>query len=80
MRDIHVVHGHVRFLLFRICGEPLAFLIEVNGQRIYIDSGGTLRQLPPNEQVGLAILRMALHDFRGGTTDYTDSQMKASDI
>ena len=23
-----------------ICGEPLAFLIEINGQRIYIDSGG----------------------------------------
>src|SRR5258705_12100155 len=32
-----------------ICGEPLAFLIEVNGQRIYIDSGGTPAQLPPNE-------------------------------
>src|SRR5437016_5756139 len=29
-----------------ICGEPLAFLIEVNGQRIYIDSGGTPAQLP----------------------------------
>jgi L-ascorbate metabolism protein UlaG (beta-lactamase superfamily) len=32
-----------------ICGEPLAFLIEINGQRIYIDSGGTPAQLPPNE-------------------------------
>ncbi len=27
------------------CGEPLAFLIEVNGQRIYIDSGGTPERL-----------------------------------
>jgi L-ascorbate metabolism protein UlaG (beta-lactamase superfamily) len=47
-----------------ICGEPLAFLIEVNGQRIYIDSGGTPRQLPPNEHVDLAILGMALPDSR----------------
>jgi L-ascorbate metabolism protein UlaG (beta-lactamase superfamily) len=47
-----------------ICGEPLAFLIEVNGQRIYIDSGGTPAQLPPNERVDLAILGMALPDSR----------------
>jgi hypothetical protein len=47
-----------------ICGEPLAFLIEVNGQRIYIDSGGTWAQLPPNERVDLAILGMALPDSR----------------
>jgi Beta-lactamase superfamily domain len=47
-----------------ICGEPLAFLIEVNGQRIYIDSGGTQAQLPPNERVDLAILGMALPDSR----------------
>src|SRR5882724_11973764 len=47
-----------------ICGEPLAFLIEVNGQRIYIDSGGTPAQLPPNERVDLAILSMALPDSR----------------
>jgi L-ascorbate metabolism protein UlaG (beta-lactamase superfamily) len=47
-----------------ICGEPLAFLIEVNGQRIYIDSGGTPGQLPPNERVDLAILGMALPDSR----------------
>ena len=47
-----------------ICGEPLAFLIEVNGQRIYIDSGGTPSQLPPNERVDLAILGMALPDSR----------------
>ena len=47
-----------------ICGEPLAFLVEVNGQRIYIDSGGTSTQLPPNEHVDLAILGMALPDSR----------------
>jgi L-ascorbate metabolism protein UlaG (beta-lactamase superfamily) len=51
-----------------ICGEPLAFLIEVNGQRIYIDSGGTPTQLPPNEsgsrRMDLAILGMALPDSR----------------
>src|SRR5436189_6137719 len=33
-----------------ICGEPLAFLIEANGQRIYIDSGGTLAQMPPDRK------------------------------
>jgi Beta-lactamase superfamily domain len=47
-----------------ICGEPLAFLIEINGQRIYIDSGGTPAQLPPNQHVDLAILGMALPDSR----------------
>jgi L-ascorbate metabolism protein UlaG (beta-lactamase superfamily) len=47
-----------------ICGQPLAFLIQVNGQRIYIDSGGTPAQLPPNERVDLAILGMALPDSR----------------
>jgi L-ascorbate metabolism protein UlaG (beta-lactamase superfamily) len=51
-----------------ICGEPLAFLIEVNGQRIYIDSGGTPEQLPPNERVDLAILGMALPDSRARLT------------
>ena len=47
-----------------ICGEPLAFLIEINGQRIYIDSGGTTAQLPPDEDVDLAIMGMALPDSR----------------
>jgi L-ascorbate metabolism protein UlaG (beta-lactamase superfamily) len=47
-----------------ICGEPLAFLIEINGQRIYIDSGGTPAQLPPDEHVDLAILGVALSDSR----------------
>jgi L-ascorbate metabolism protein UlaG (beta-lactamase superfamily) len=47
-----------------ICGEPLAFLIEVNRRRIYIDSGGTPAQLPRNEHVDLAILGVALPDSR----------------
>ncbi|HYY35823.1 MAG TPA: MBL fold metallo-hydrolase [Candidatus Binatia bacterium] len=47
-----------------VCGEPLAFLIEVGGQRIYVDSGGTPAQLPPHEPVDLAILGMALPDSR----------------
>lgn len=47
-----------------ICGEPLAFLIEVGGERIYIDSGGTPAQLPPQERVDLAILGVALPDSR----------------
>ena len=47
-----------------ICGEPLAFLVEANGQRIYVDSGGTPAQLPPNERVDLAILGVALPDSR----------------
>jgi L-ascorbate metabolism protein UlaG (beta-lactamase superfamily) len=47
-----------------ICGEPLAFLIEVSGQRIYIDSGGTPTQLPSHERVDLAILGVALPDSR----------------
>jgi L-ascorbate metabolism protein UlaG (beta-lactamase superfamily) len=47
-----------------ICGEPLAFLIEVGGQRIYIESGGTPALLPPRERVDLAILGMALPDSR----------------
>jgi L-ascorbate metabolism protein UlaG (beta-lactamase superfamily) len=47
-----------------VCGEPLAFLIEVAGQRIYIDSGGTLAQLPPHQRVDLAILGVALPDSR----------------
>jgi L-ascorbate metabolism protein UlaG (beta-lactamase superfamily) len=47
-----------------VCGEPLAFLIEAGGQRIYIDSGGTPSRLPPHERVDLAILGVALPDSR----------------
>jgi L-ascorbate metabolism protein UlaG (beta-lactamase superfamily) len=49
-----------------VCGEPLAYLIEVAGQRIFIDSGGTPAVLPPADMlpVDLAILGVALPDSR----------------
>lgn len=46
-------------------GQPLAFLIEANGQRIYIDSGGRPdSSLPRVGRVDLAILGVALPDSR----------------
>jgi L-ascorbate metabolism protein UlaG (beta-lactamase superfamily) len=47
-------------------GEPIAFLVEANGKRIYVDSGGTVEVLPPAEiaPVDLAILGVALPDSR----------------
>ena len=48
-----------------ICGEPLAFLIEMGGQRIYIESGGRPGTLPSIEgPIDLAILGVALPDAR----------------
>jgi L-ascorbate metabolism protein UlaG (beta-lactamase superfamily) len=49
-----------------VCGEPLAYLIEIAGARIFIDSGGTRAVLPPAEiaPVDLAILGAALPDSR----------------
>jgi len=48
-----------------VCGEPLAFLIEMGGQRIYIESGGRPGALPAiREPVDLAILGVALPDAR----------------
>ena len=50
-----------------VMGEPLAFLIEAAGQRIYIDSGGMPgAELPPANlgPVDLAILGTALSDSR----------------
>jgi L-ascorbate metabolism protein UlaG (beta-lactamase superfamily) len=49
-----------------VCGEPLAYLIEVRGKRIYIDAGGTSALLPPANigPVDLAILGVALPDSR----------------
>jgi L-ascorbate metabolism protein UlaG (beta-lactamase superfamily) len=47
-----------------VCGEPLAFLVELGGQQIYIDSGGTREVLPPVSRVDLAILGVALPDSR----------------
>jgi L-ascorbate metabolism protein UlaG (beta-lactamase superfamily) len=47
-------------------GEQMAFLIEANGKRIYVDSGGTMDVLPPAQSAGvdLAILGVALPDSR----------------
>lgn len=44
----------------------MAYLIELNGRRIYIDSGGTSAVLPPpqRQRVDLAILGVALPDSR----------------
>ena len=49
-----------------VCGEPLAFLVEIGGKRIYVDSGGTPAALPPMEvgPVDLAILGVSLPDSR----------------
>jgi L-ascorbate metabolism protein UlaG (beta-lactamase superfamily) len=49
-----------------VCGEPVAFLIEIAGERIFIDSGGTTAVLPPADiaPVDLAILGAALPDSR----------------
>ena len=50
-----------------VMGEPLAFLIEAAGQRIYIDSGGVPgAELPPADlaPVDLAIVGAALGDSR----------------
>lgn len=47
-----------------VLGEPLAFLIEANGQRIYVESGGMPGTLPPPIKVDLAILGVALPDAR----------------
>jgi L-ascorbate metabolism protein UlaG (beta-lactamase superfamily) len=49
-----------------VCGEPLAYLIEIAGKRIFIDSGGTPAVLPPTDiaPVELAILGAALPDSR----------------
>ncbi len=49
-----------------VCGEPLAFLIETAGKRIYVDSGGSPAMLPPNDlgPVDLAIVGVALPDAR----------------
>jgi L-ascorbate metabolism protein UlaG (beta-lactamase superfamily) len=49
-----------------VCGEPVAYLIEVAGERIFIDSGGTPAVLPSADiaPLDLAILGVALPDSR----------------
>lgn len=51
-----------------VVGTPLAFLIEMGGQRIYLDSGGVPGAPLPGvggKRVDLAILGVALPDARG---------------
>jgi len=49
-----------------VVGEPLAFVVEGSGERIYIDSGGVPNALPAPrmEHVDLAIVGVALPDSR----------------
>jgi len=49
-----------------VCGEPLAFLIQMGGRRIYVDSGGIPGVLPPADvgPVDLAIAGVAVGDGR----------------
>ncbi len=48
-----------------VLGTPLAFLVEMGGRRIYIESGGVLGSPPPVSGVDLAIVGTAL----GGQSD-----------
>ncbi|MEC5126367.1 MBL fold metallo-hydrolase [Verrucomicrobiales bacterium BCK34] len=43
-------------------GVPLAFLIEIEGQRIYVESGGIPDLMPPVSDVDLAIVGVAVKD------------------
>lgn len=49
-----------------VCGEPLAFLIEIGGKRIFINSGSQKDYAPtaPRQRVDLAILGVATADAR----------------
>lgn len=49
-----------------VCGEPLAFLIEMGGRRLYIESGGRPDSAPRQSlgRIDLAILGVALPDSR----------------
>lgn len=47
-----------------VVGEPLAFVVEAAGLRIYVESGGVPGVLPPEMKVDLAILGVALPDAR----------------
>ena len=54
-----------------VCGEPLAFLLEIHGKRIYVDAGGSPALLPPADicPIDLAILGVALPDSRARFSD-----------
>ena len=48
-----------------LVGEPLAFLVEANGRRVYLEAGGRPDVVaPPLTRVDLAILGVALPDSR----------------
>ena len=49
-----------------VVGEPLAYLIEANGRRVYVDSGGVPEMLPDlsGKRIDLAIISVALADSR----------------
>ena len=49
-----------------LCGQPLAYLIELGGRKIYVDSGGRPEVLPPVVPGGidLALIGAALPDSR----------------
>ena len=49
-----------------VVGEPFAYLIEANGRRVYIDSGGVPDSLPAlrGKRIDLAIVSVALPDSR----------------
>jgi L-ascorbate metabolism protein UlaG (beta-lactamase superfamily) len=47
-----------------VVGEPLAFLIEAGGQRIYLEAGGLPDSFVPETKVDLAVLGVALPDAR----------------
>ena len=49
-----------------VLGQPLAFIIEAAGRRIYLAAGGRPGALPPAQKVDLAIIGTALPDAREG--------------
>ena len=51
-------------------GVPLAYLIEIEGQRIYIESGGTPGFLPPVSDVDVATIGVAV---KGSQKRYADA-------
>ena len=57
-----------------VCGEPHAYLIEMGGMRIYVESGGTGSSLPPDDAVGvdLAIIGVALPENRRSYVDVVE--------
>jgi len=57
-----------------VCGQPLAFIVEVGGRRIYMDSGGMPGELPAAiaKGVDVAILGAALPDSRKRYLDVVD--------